>query len=90
LLDCASTGEHHEESCVAVATAWRHAVFRQFAEVDAQSSKVTYLAWYMYPITQYYNGATEFGEDLGTPEWTPVTSLVSGWLVGADFMVAEG
>jgi hypothetical protein len=58
--------------------------------VDAQSGKVTYLAWYMYPITQYYNGATEFGEDLGTPEWTPVTSLVSGRLVGAGFYGGGG
>jgi hypothetical protein len=58
--------------------------------VDAQTNKDAYLAWYMYPVTQYYNGATEFGEDLGTPEGTPITSLVSGLLEGAGFYGGGG
>jgi hypothetical protein len=84
-------GNIMKKAVVAVATALAGMLFFVSSPiVDAQSSKVTYLAWYMYPITQYYNGATEFGEDLGTPEWTPVTSLVSGWLVGAGFYGGGG
>lgn len=47
-------------------------------------------AWYTYPITQYYNGIKEMGEDLGTPEGTPIISLVSGQLVGAGFYAGGG
>ncbi|MFL5624034.1 MAG: LysM peptidoglycan-binding domain-containing protein [Ktedonobacteraceae bacterium] len=58
--------------------------------VYAQSNTVAFLAWYMYPITKPYNGSTEFGEDLGTPQGTPITSLVSGQLVGAGFYGGGG
>ena len=58
--------------------------------LDAQSNTVAFFAWYMYPITQAYNGSTEFGEDLGTPQGTPISSLVSGYLVGAGFYGGGG
>jgi hypothetical protein len=58
--------------------------------VHVQSARAASYAWYMYPITQYYNGVTEMGEDLGTPQGTPITSLVSGQLVGAGFYAGGG
>jgi hypothetical protein len=58
--------------------------------VHAQSNTVASLAGYMYPITRAYNGSTEVGEDLGTPQGTPITSLVSGQLVGAGFYAGGG
>src|SRR5690242_10942552 len=56
----------------------------------AQSHKASSPAWYMNPITQYYNGTYEMGEDLGTPQGTPIISLVSGRLVGAGFYGGGG
>jgi nucleoid-associated protein YgaU len=58
--------------------------------IDANSNNGAYIAWYMYPITQPYNVHGERGEDLGTPEGTPITSLVSGQLVGAGFYGGGG
>ncbi len=58
--------------------------------VHAQSNTVASHAWYRYPITRAYNGSQEVGEDLGTPQGTPITSLVSGRLVGAGFYGGGG
>lgn len=62
--------------------------------VHAQPNTVASLAWYRYPITLAYNssyhGSKEVGEDLGTPQGTPITSLVSGRLVGAGFYGGGG
>jgi hypothetical protein len=62
--------------------------------VHAQANAAASLAWYMYPITLPYNssfhGSREVGEDLGTPAGTPITSLVSGQLVGAGFYGGGG
>lgn len=58
--------------------------------VHAQPDTVASYAWYMYPITRAYNGTQEVGEDLGTPQGTPITSLVSGQLVGAGFYGGGG
>ena len=57
---------------------------------DAKSDMPAYFAWYMYPITQAYHASKEFGEDLGTPQGTVITSLVSGRLVGAGFYGGGG
>jgi hypothetical protein len=56
----------------------------------AKSNSAAFYAWYQYPISQYYNGASEMGEDLGTPRGTPITSLVSGRLAGAGFYAGGG
>jgi LysM repeat protein len=58
--------------------------------VNAHSNAVASLAWYMYPITRPYHVAGEMGEDIGTPQGTPITSLVSGRLVGAGFYGGGG
>jgi hypothetical protein len=58
--------------------------------VLAYSHTATSLAWATYPITQPYAPPREFGEDLGTPQGTPITSLVSGRLVGAGFYAGGG
>lgn len=58
--------------------------------LQARSNTVVSFAWYRYPITQAYNSPKEVGEDLGTPQGTPITSLVSGQLVGAGFYGGGG
>lgn len=64
--------------------------FSSSQNVHAQSHTIASLAWYMYPLTWPYNGSHEMGEDLGTPQGTPITSLVSGQLVGAGFYAGGG
>ena len=58
--------------------------------VHVQPAHADSYGWYTYPVTQYYNGYYEVGEDLATPEGTPIISLVSGQLVGAGFYAGGG